>query len=395
MNTPLQLLLIDDKPQEDAFLPGDVKVIKLDPGEEGFLSKDLSESAKGCDLILIDQDLQLNAGLSFTASDGASLVGHFRSWARKERQTLPPLVLVTNYDEAFAREVPSIGPPLPINGSFVGREHRLAPRLDVEWMLYKPSETTPQRILDLARANREAIVATGTDGLSLAEIMQFLAYPSTTAWSDRVSAALRSARPPVSEETPGTQIEKSPARESTVPSGPALLIRWLLHEALPFPGLFLSDLYAAWTLGVTPESFAALATKESDTDWTRELQRARYNGPLAAFATRRWWTPGLNELSWRVRQAAEETGDLQKAFDQLAGEGELHPSPIRDAVVVWSDDLVEEDVAPIDEAVQIHLPGWPAEAFEPWMKRTEVAKDEVMASFVDAADLPLLPGNLL
>jgi hypothetical protein len=100
-------------------------------------------------------------------------------------------------------------------------------------------------------------------------------------------------------------------------------------------------------------------------------------------------------LSWRVRQAAEETGDLQKAFDKLAGEGELHPSPIRDAVVVWNDDLVEEDVAPIDEAVQIHLPGWPAEAFEPWMKRTEVAKDEVMASFVDAADLPLLPGNLL
>jgi hypothetical protein len=148
-------------------------------------------------------------------------------------------------------------------------------------------------------------------------------------------------------------------------------------------------------MGVTPESFSALANKEADTDWTRELQSARYNGPLAAFTTRRWWTPGLNELSWCIRQAAEETGDLQKALDQLAGEGELHRSPIPDAVVVWSDDLVEEAVAPIDEAVQIHLPGWPAEAFEPWMKRTEVAKDEVMASFVDAADLPLVPGNLL
>ena len=64
-------------------------------------------------------------------------------------------------------------------------------------------------------------------------------------------------------------------------------------------------------------------------------------------------------------------------------------------MVVWSDDLVEEDVAPIDEAVQIHLPGWPAGAFEPWMRRSEVAKDEVMASFVDEADLPLLAGNAL
>jgi hypothetical protein len=394
MNTPLQLLLIDDKPQEDAFLPGDVKAIKLDPGIEGFLSKDLSDSVKGCDIILIDQDLQLNVGLSFTASDGASLVGHFRSWARKHKQMLPPLVLVTNYDEAFAREVPSIGPALPINGSFVGREHRLAPRLDVEWLLYKPSETTPGRIFDLAHAYRDAIAATGTDGLSLAEIMRFLACPSTTAWSDSVLGALRSARPPVSEETLATQIEESLPRESTVPSGAALLIRWLLHEVLPFPGLFLSDLYAAWTLGVTPKSFAALATKEPATDWTRELQRARYNGPLVAFSTRRWWTPGLNELSWRIRRAADETGNLQSALDQLAGEGQLHPSPIRDAVVVWNDDLIEEDVTPIDEAVQVHLPGWPAEAFEPWMKRTEVAKDEVMASFVDAADLPLLPGNL-
>jgi hypothetical protein len=206
----LKNLLIDDKPEEDAFLPRNADVIKLDPGVEGFPSRDLSDLVKGCDLILIDQDLQLNGGLSFTASDGASLVGHFRSWARKNTQILPPLALVTNYDETFAREVPIVGPPLAINGSFLGREHRIAPRLDVEWLFYKPAETAPERISDLARANRQAIEAAGTDGITLAEITKFLACPSTTVWSERVSSALRSARAPVSQET---LTEESPAME--------------------------------------------------------------------------------------------------------------------------------------------------------------------------------------
>jgi hypothetical protein len=140
-------------------------------------------------------------------------------------------------------------------------------------------------------------------------------------------------------------------------------------------------------------SFAALASQPPNTDWTRDLQCTQYDGPLAKFSRRRWWTPGLKELNWRLRQTAEEIGDFQNALDQLTGEGRLLRSAIRDAVVVWNDDLLEEDRVPIDEAVQVHLPGWPAEAFEPWMKRTEIASHEVLASFVDPADLPLLRGN--
>ena len=121
-----RILLINDE-ASPALLPSDSEPLLLRPDEPDFGLK--FEAFLGrADLILIDHVLELPAELSLTASDGASLVGVFRSWARQQTARLPPLAIYTSHYEAFAKELPAVGPPVPIGGSFIGREARLARR---------------------------------------------------------------------------------------------------------------------------------------------------------------------------------------------------------------------------------------------------------------------------
>lgn len=115
--------------------------------EDGDLSEKLLARLNDASLILLDQKFNTkSAPLSLTAPDGASFVSHLRSWSRSTGKFLPPIVLFTNENEAFAREIPAIGAALPLNGSFVGREHLLAPALDVEWIQHKAEECAKIRI---------------------------------------------------------------------------------------------------------------------------------------------------------------------------------------------------------------------------------------------------------
>jgi hypothetical protein len=381
MNGYLVLAIDDAEEDLKPLIPDEFETIVIHPDDEK-LSDKLAEHIDRASLVLLDQKFNDDPQpLSIKAADGASFVAHLRSWSRLEGKALPPLVLLTNQDDAFKNEVPSVGAALPLGGTFVGREFRIAPALDVEWVQHKPQNDTSDRIRELVSAFAAAKHAAGTDGVSLDELKDLLGLPEDKLWTEQAKEELRNARPPVSQkENPGPE-----------PCGPPQIIRWLCHRALPFPGMFLSDLYAAWTLGLSLEAFkdlAAVATDSSGTDWLKDLDDAEYYGPLSEFIGRRWWKSGIDYLAWQLDTETDKKKERKVAWGALAPGFEIGDlrSPSTH-VVVWTPDLIENEILAIDAAAQLHPPGWPAEALEPWISKTDLDSDAVLKAMIEAVDL--------
>jgi hypothetical protein len=375
------ILAIDDVEEEVMpNIPGEPFYVRVIDPNDADLPKKLSGVIASATLILLDQ--KFNAGptpLSLMASDGASFVSHLRSWARMDGKSLAPIVLFTNEDEAFKNEITAIGAAIPLNGTFVDREFQLAPALDVEWIQHKGENDAKSRIEDLAYASLDAQEVAGTNGISLEQIECLLEVPSESAWTDRAREELRGARPPVSHK------DEEGAKRLC---GPAQFIRWMCHRALPFPGMFFSDLYAAWALGLSIDAFRSIIELNPTTPWLQDLAASEYGGPLYEFLGRRWWRAGIDHLVWTLDQESSKQQDRQNAFRVLVPHvevGEIRSSSTH--VVTWTPTFVESEIISIDDAVQLHPPGWPAEALDPWLSRADTEGDKVLQAMVEVADL--------
>lgn len=379
MSKPLILAIDDVEDEVRPIVPdADFEVEIVEPDDINLSGK-LTDVIESAVLILLDQKFNAEPNpLSLTAADGASFVSHLRSWSRKTGKALAPIILVTNDDQAFANEIPAIGATLPLSGSFLGREFQVAPALDVEWVQHKIANDARTRIQALAHASLAANEIVGADGASLEEIERLLDLSTEVVWYDKAREELRSARPPVSQrdDIPATQC------------GPSHVIRWLCHRALPYPGMFFSDLYAAWSLGISLEGLHSLADTDMATPWLKDFNDAEYSGPLCEFAGRRWWRAGIAHLVWTLDQEASKLRDHNAAWASLApgtSLGELRPTSTR--VVAWTPTFTEHEIIPIDNAVQLHPPGWPAEALDPWLAESDTKNDKVLQAMIEAADL--------
>jgi hypothetical protein len=380
MSDNLIIGIDDDESELAPNVPDGFKLEVVDPNDEKLADK-LAERIGSACLILLDQKFNTEPKLSLKASDGASFVAHLRSWARQEAKGLAPVVLFTADNEAFKNEIPAVGPALPLNGTFVGREFQIAPSLDVEWVQHKGEDNAKARIAQLAEASAQARSTIGDDGASLEELEELLCLPEDRVWTERAKEELRAARPPVTQN------------ESAVPEpcGPSQAIRWMCHRALPFPGMLLSDLYAAWALGVSVEVFknmAELADNTHATAWLSDLDDAEYYGPLDEFLGRRWWKSGIDYVAYKLDQETSKQKDRARAFNLLAPSveiGKLHSTSTH--VVTWTADLVENEISSIDDSVQLRPPGWPVEALEPWILKSDMDNDAVLQAMAESSDL--------
>jgi len=378
---PLILAIDDDEREIRAKIPSGFTCEVVDPRKKEEFSDQISKFIDTASLILIDHKFwDQPAPLSLTAMDGASFVAHLRSWSRLNEKKLAPIVMFTNEAQAFANEIPAVGAAKPIGGTFVKREHRLAPTLDVEWIQFKAEDDATDHIADLANAYIDTQKAAGTDGASLDDIESLLKLPPEAIWTIRAREELQSARPPVNQTKGGG---------AELTRGPSQIVRWLCHRALPYPGLFLSDLYTAWALGISREALEKLsACDPTITQWASQLHACKYSGPLNRFLGQRWWRAGIDQTVWQLDEEARKAGSRQQAFKTLAPNidlGELK-SPASH-VVIWTDDFREDAIVPTNKAVQLHPPGWPAEALEPWMLKAEVENDPVLKAMCDPSDL--------
>src|SRR5262249_5887676 len=142
--------------------------------------------------------------LSIETKDGAGFVSHLRSWARRNEIGLPPIVIFTNKSEAFANELPAVGAALPV-GDFRGREHRIGPALDVEWLLFKNDNGVSSKIAALTDGYVLIRRLVGEDGASIQEITETLSLRQDVEWYSRAADDLRRARPPVTEKETGSR----------------------------------------------------------------------------------------------------------------------------------------------------------------------------------------------
>lgn len=374
MSSQPRVLLIDDEASDD-LVPRDCKALLLRPQDDGFAQSFASELPRA-DIALLDQELAFNAELSLKAFDGTGLIGHIRSWARKSNTIVPPLVVYTSHDEAFAEELPSVGPPVPIGGTFVGKEALLAPALDVEWLISKEAEQALSQISSIAKASLSLASCAKNDKASFDEIVQFIALPVDQSWSVLARQNLARSRPPVGEpalsERYGTR-------------GTAPVLRWLLHRVLPYPGLLVSDSYAAWTIGLELDSFRLVVDRKPDSEWARDLLSSMYQGPADDLFPRRWWSAGIEYAAWSIREKSQQHDCMTTLLTKLVGE-DVRTLDGAEKVVVVDLDFKEAGLEEISRAYQIHPPGWPAEAIEPWMRRELVEREPSVLAMLDPDD---------
>lgn len=370
------ILSIDDAEDEVTPLVSDEKfdLHVIDPNDANLAEK-LAARLPLASLILLDQKFNVDSDpLSLKASDGSSFVAHLRSWSRQNAKTLAPLVLFTNDEQAFENEIPAVGAALPLDGTFVGREHQIAPALDVEWVQLKAAEDAQTKLEQLIEASVDASAIIGENGVSIAELEELLELPEDQVWTDKARSDLRAARPPIS------QIDDT----TPDPCGSTQIIRWLCHRGLPYPGMLFSDLYAAWALGISLDEFRSIEDLAADTQWTQDLIQVEYTGPLYHFAGRRWWKSGIDYLVWKLDQESLKQGDREKAWGILVPGVKI--AQIYSAsthVVTWTPELSEGDISEIDACAQLRPPGWPAEALEPWILKSDLENDSVLQAMTE------------
>lgn len=369
------ILLIDDE-AATIPLPADINAIRRVP-EPTLFGADFRELVQTADVLLLDHNLQLPQEISLQATDGASFVGHLRSWARRNSVAMPPIIIFTSEDEAFANEIPEVGPAVPLGGSFIGKEHMLAPALDVEWLVSKDDDRAQEKIAAIASACSTLGQVAQNDKCSLAEIETYLALASDAPWKKTAQEHIERSRPPISEGI-----------GSAVPRGVSPVFRWLLQRALPYSGLFLSDLQAAWTLGILPSELSKIVESGSKTGWTKDLAGCLFEGPGAKLFSRRWWAAGVEYAGWQLRSELASDETLAITLRRLT-DLDIEVYTGDESVVVVDEDLNEISISDIEGAVQVHPRGWPAEANEPWALIDLVRREPLLRAMLDPADKEL------
>jgi hypothetical protein len=372
-SAPKIVALDDDETSVKPLIPSGCEFITVSPSDVTDHQEDFEQAS----LILVDHELyKEEQPLSLMAQDGAGFVAQLRSWARRRKTTLPPIVILTSLPSAFETQIPAVGPAIEV-GDFRGHEARLAPALDVEWLLFKADDNVSDQIDALAKSYSRIATLVGTDGTSLAEVPDVLRMPTSITWKSRADEDIRRSRPPISQQEQGRKITND---------GPTEFIRWLCHRALSYPGLFVSDLHAEWALGLKKGSMATLFEVDPVSSLQQLIRSSLYTGPLDKLFPRRWWRAGIDEATTLLGEAVRAEGS-EAALKAFAPNASLElGETTAPSVVVWNDQLVESDIVPVGNAIQIQPPGWPIEAMAPWMEREVVKSDPRLRAMIDPLD---------
>jgi len=236
------------------------------------------------------------------------------------------------------------------------RQHLFARQHDIEWLFDKnepdPTLDRPSavaRMLELAAA-ADSVPGGRTDVARIAAWMELGEPP----WADVARLHLARSRPPRNALT-----DASNGRD---------LLRWLLHQLLPYPAALLDRWAVAARLGVDPDSAARLPAH----GFFAPLEQARYRGPLAGYLGPRWWRAGVDGF-------ADDALPMPQARERGAAVAAAHPPavPLDMAVPVpvLGPDLGPDGMAEDHDAVRILPDDWPAFADAAYARGSEAARE--------------------
>ncbi|MGY4232533.1 hypothetical protein ACVIIW_001480 [Bradyrhizobium sp. USDA 4449] len=165
------------------------------------------------------------------------------------------------------------------------REYALAKMLDFEWVFDKSdTERLQQEVFALARAVQSLPHPWPSYQKSEAALLKLLNTRRRMEWTANAIDEVRTSNPPqdVAAET----------------SGGMAILRWLLHEVLPFPTFLLDERYLAARMRVPAGALRNLLNSPRPSKIRKALSQFKYTGVLDDFLGPRWWRAGIDNWLW-------------------------------------------------------------------------------------------------
>jgi hypothetical protein len=255
------------------------------------------------------------------------------------------------------------------------REHAIARILDLEWVF--PNEIDPTRLSVEVRSLAQAVMQLPHPWPQFQNahtaLIRLLWIDKKAIWSRLAIEDVEKAYPPqdiVAETSKGMA-----------------LIRWLLHEVMPFPSFLLDERYLAVRLHIVPESLRSILKTEPRSGLAKTLDKFRYRGLLNQFAGHRWWRAGIDHWLWRETDGNPLSREAIRKLVQKKLPSSVRLADFERPVVCLDDQFLPTDnFIELTSAVQIKPDDWPATAEPAWVAIEEAQKEPRVAARVVSLD---------
>ena len=250
-------------------------------------------------------------------------------------------------------------------------QHVIARLNNLEWVFPKNKPCRFQQMIILAEAIQELQFKwPGNNAESSEKLKQVLGLQENTRWFNRCWRDVRDCYSPVYElSTGGHQIQ---------------LVRWLLHQIMPYPCFLWDKNWVAARLQITVDDFSRIINGNSQL--AIDLNFMRYSGLLSGFLGARWWRGAIEDYVWELTASPDSNGQLSNALNELAGE-ELESIDFSPAIVCLDKSLrPKKTFSTPRSAVRLQSDYWPAFADPAWMEMRDVKDDPALIAIVNPLD---------
>lgn len=322
-------------------------------------------------IVLMDYELHDVNSASTAPLDGLELLERFRARIRRHHAEGASVPLLTIYSHQIHRLAEQLGecPVVP---------YMLARRANVDWVFDKgepPAGSDPlaDQIGEMLRAFD--INMGGSAAGVERQLATFLALPGESDWRELALEELLDLRPPLQKDLspPGARVR---------------LMKWLLQDALPFPGCFVDLDTVSLRFRVKPMDLAAAIERNPGSQLARRLDGVRYRGPLASFFLPRYWKAGVDFIVWNMTEGRSPANPVVRTTILDAVGDELPLIDFSDPVLVVSPDsfVLNGEIASMDDSVQIQTDLWPPTLEPPWIRIADISNDRKLRAMVVSKD---------
>lgn len=251
-------------------------------------------------------------------------------------------------------------------------QHAIARLNNLEWVFPKDEPHRFEQMIILAKAIQELQFNwPKSNADSLAKFKSVLGLQEKRSWVNRCWRDVRDSYSPVYELSAGEhQIQ---------------IVRWLLHQVMPYPCFLWDKHWVAARLQIPINEFCRVVNGENQL--AKDLHSMRYSGLLSGFLGERWWRGAIEDYVWNLTTAQSSNENLTKALNELVGE-ELNSITSNPAIVCLNQNLQpKEKFSSPSAAVRLQPDHWPAFADPAWIEIEDVKDNPALMAIVDPLDL--------
>ena len=368
------ILVVDDEPDEQRST---ISLGLADRAEFAVLHpRDATlQNLEDADLVLVDFRLDNwserddQPCLALQPMTGMALTAVLREHVdRSDKDRLTAFALHSGYLDEVRGRLPS-----------ASAQHVVASLNNLEWVFFKNEDQRWNQMLILAEAVQR-LPRKWPDGEdeSASELKALLGMDEEAPYFGRCWREVEECQPPIHDLRGGGH--------------GVLLVRWILHQIIPYPTFLWEEHWVAARLRVPVDALRTALAEENEL--SKELRGMQYSGVLAGFLGKRWWRGALEDYAWNL--AGGGAGDataLREALGKRAGRdlGWVEPNP---PVVCLNENFEPTgNFKSPSDALRLRPDHWPRFADAAWMDVETVRNDPFLKAMVDPLDQDRIGGE--